>query len=225
MAKRFTSTEKWDKEWFQDLSPRLKCFWQYMTDRCDHAGVWEANYRLAGFCIGEEVAEGDLLAFGDRVEVLGNNKVYLRGFVEFQYGKLSTTSKPHASVIKLLEKHKLPVILKETETLAKPLPKGSASIKDKDKDKDKEKESRVAGRLPASWVPNDSHRAYCLKEGIDFDAAVAEFKDWATNTPRKYLDWGLTFHKALKDWLPEKLPANKKVNYGPNGLKKEIIRP
>ena len=140
MAKRFTSTEKWDKEWFQMLTPRLKCLWQYITDRSDHAGVWEANYRLASFCIGEEVTEGDLAAFGERVEVLGDNKVWLTGFVGFQYGKLSATSKPHASVIKLLEKHNLPVKLRESETLSKPLPKGLVSIKDKDKVKDKEKD-------------------------------------------------------------------------------------
>ena len=223
MAKRFTSTEKWDKEWFQDLTPRLKCFWQYMTDRCDHAGVWEANYRLATFCIGEEVTEGDLAAFGERVEVIGDNKVYLRGFVDFQYGKLSATSKPHASVIKLLNKHNLPICMKEPDTLSKPLPKGS--VRDKDKDSDKVKESKVAKRFPSDWQPSDSHRTYCEQNGIDFSAATEEFKSWAANTPQKYLDWGLTFHKALKDWLPERLPASKTANYGPSGLKKEVIRP
>ena len=161
MAKRFTSTEKWDKEWFQNLTPRLKCLWQYITDRSDHAGVWEANYRMASFCIGEEVSEGDLAAFGERVEVIGDNKVWLTGFCDFQYGKLSPTSKPHASVIKQLEKHNLPVNQRESETLSKPLPKGSESIKDKDKEKDKEKvkESKVAKRFPDNWEATDSQAA------------------------------------------------------------------
>lgn len=227
MAKRFTSTEKWDKEWFQNLTPRLKCLWQYITDRSDHAGVWEANYRMASFCIGEEVSEDDLAAFGERVEIIGDSKVWVTGFCDFQYGKLSPTSKPHASVIKQLEKHNLPVNQRESETLSKPLPKGSESIKDKDKEKDKEKvkESKVAKRFPDNWEAADSHRKYCEQNGIDFDAAVEEFRSWAANTPRKYLDWGMTFHTALKDWLPDRLPASKTANYGPNGLKKEIIRP
>tara|TARA_Y100001973_G_scaffold7329_1_gene10189 strand:+ start:3059 stop:3760 length:702 start_codon:yes stop_codon:yes gene_type:complete len=233
MSRRFTSTEKWDKEWFQDLSPKLKCLWQYLTDRCDHAGLWDVNFKMASFCIGEKVTKDDLRAFEGKVKWIASDKLYLTGFVDFQYGVegLSETSKPHQSVIKILKRNNLPVKLKKVDTLSKPLPKGSVRIKDKDKDKDKDKvknkdkKSKRASRLPDDWKPSDSHRQYCDANGIDFDTAVKEFKGWAANTPQKYLDWGMTFHNALKDWLPERLPATKSADYGPSGLIKEVIRP
>ena len=109
MSRRFTSTEKWDKEWFQDLSPKLKCLWQYLTDRCDHAGLWDVNFKMASFCIGEKVTKDDLRAFEGKVKWVASDKLYLTGFVDFQYGVegLSETSKPHQSVIKILKRNNL----------------------------------------------------------------------------------------------------------------------
>ena len=221
MAKRFTSTEKWDKVWFQELPVRLKCLWQYMTDRCDHAGVWEENYRRASFCIGEEVTSDDLSAFKERVQVLDDNKVWLTGFVEFQYGELNPKVNCHKSAIKLLEKHNLSVKQKDSSTLDEPLTKGCP----RDMDMDKDKDTKLATRLSKSWKPNESHKSYCAETGLDFEAAVECFKDWAFNSPQKYLDWDRTFHTALKNWIPEKLPKTAGNNYGPSGLRKEVIRP
>ena len=227
MAKRFTSTEKWDKVWFQELPVRLKCFWQYMTDRCDHAGVWEANYRMASFCIGEEVTEGDLGAFGERVERLGDDKIYLRGFVTFQYGELSPRQNCHKSVIKLLEKHNLPINQRDVSTLDEPLTKGSARDMDKDKDKDKVK-AKINKPLPEGWEPNQNHSQYCQDNRLDMANAVELLKDWALGGNHKRADWDRVFSGALRTWLPEKIakmPASKLTNYGPNGLPKEVIMP
>ena len=33
MAKRFTDTELWDKEWFMKLSPKLKCLVKLVRDK------------------------------------------------------------------------------------------------------------------------------------------------------------------------------------------------
>jgi uncharacterized phage protein (TIGR02220 family) len=120
MSKRFTSTEKWDKLWFQELPPRLKCFWQYITERCDVAGVWEINYRLASFLIGEDVSEGDLTAFGERVELLGDDKLWVKEYVKFQQTTLSRKCPAQKPVFLLLEKHgllgKIPQnIIKDTD--------------------------------------------------------------------------------------------------------------
>lgn len=105
--KRFTATEKWDKGWFHELPCHLKCFWTYLCDTTDAAGVWEPNYKLAGFLIGKTVTALDLAAFGDRVEVLPNGKVWLTTFIEFQYGKLSEDCRPHLKIFEALRKHGL----------------------------------------------------------------------------------------------------------------------
>ena len=123
MAKRFTSSEKWDKLWFQELPPRLKCFWQYITERCDVAGVWEINYRLASFLIGEDVSEDDLTAYGDKVELLGDDKLWVVGYVKFQQTTLSRKCPAQKPVFALLEKHGLlgkiePETVKGSATLA-----------------------------------------------------------------------------------------------------------
>lgn len=105
MAKRFTATEKWGKEWFRKLSPVHKCLWEYLRDNCDASGVWEPDWELASFQIGQEVSQQMLSGLGDRVAILNNGKVLLTTFVEFQYGNLGNKSKAHLHVIKLLEKH------------------------------------------------------------------------------------------------------------------------
>lgn len=103
--KRFTATEKWAKEWYQSLSPTMKCLWQYICDNVDAAGVWETNFGLAGFLIGVKVKEADLQAFGDRIEKLASGKFWLPGFIPFQYGKLSTECRPHLKIFEALNKH------------------------------------------------------------------------------------------------------------------------
>lgn len=105
--KRFAATERFDKEWFQRLPCRLKCLWEYICAKCDAAGVWEANFGLASYQIGEPVSEADLMAFGDRVEKLGTDKFWITGFISFQYGQLSEKCKAHIPVFKALSRHKL----------------------------------------------------------------------------------------------------------------------
>ena len=105
MSKRFTATEKWDKPWYRKLPPRLKCLWQFLCDRCDQAGVIEMDWDLASFQIGEAVKPADLAAFVDQIQTLDDGKLWLKAFVEFQYGKLSATCPAHKPVIRTVQKH------------------------------------------------------------------------------------------------------------------------
>ena len=107
MSKRFTETQKWDGTWFRTLSPVRKCFWLYLVDRCDQAGVIEADYALASFLIGETVTAADTAALTENVTVLPNGKLWLPKFVRFQYGLLSRECKPHGPVFAALARHGL----------------------------------------------------------------------------------------------------------------------
>jgi hypothetical protein len=151
VAKRFTDSEKWRKPWFRALGAEARVVWIYLTDNCDHAGLWPAAFDLLTFDTGVSVTPEKLSEwFGDKIIKLADAKYFLPGFIEFQYGKLKPDSKPHMSVIKMLEKHAIdPVNL----TLGKQSPKGMRTIKDKDKNKDqaKEKEKEPAEILFDLW--------------------------------------------------------------------------
>ena len=60
MSKRFVDTDLWQKSWFQELSTANKLLVLFIFQNCDNAGVWNINYRLASFIIGEPVCENDI---------------------------------------------------------------------------------------------------------------------------------------------------------------------
>ena len=146
MPKRFTATEKWDKEWFQMLSPTHKCLWEFLRDRCDCAGVWDTNWRKASFEIGVEVSEKDMAIFGDRVEKMPSGKWWLTGFIEYQYGKLDGFCRAHWPVFLKLQQHTLWHRVRDTLTirsesvLIKGFVRVSDTLSDTHKEKEKEKE-------------------------------------------------------------------------------------
>ena len=135
--KRFTATEKWSDPWFRKLPPRLKAFWMYLCDQCDCGGVWQADYELASFSLGEDVTEEDLAKyFGDRCATLKNGRVFISKFVEFQYGKvLNPANSAHRGAIKAMEDAQ-PGLSKSFEAPPKDLPSPLQGAQDKDKDKD-----------------------------------------------------------------------------------------
>ncbi len=130
MAKRFTDTNKWKDSWFQDLPTKYKLFWIYLCDECDAAGLWKPNIRLATFQIGEPFEEAELKrVFCDRITITESGYWFITKFINFQYGELSESSKPHLSIIKILHYHKI-----------KGYPKGIHTLKEKEQEKEKEKE-------------------------------------------------------------------------------------
>lgn len=107
--KRFTATEKWEKPWYQELPPHIKCLWQYICDKCDAAGVWEPNWKVASLSIGKTVSAADLKHFEGRIATFKGGKIVIGSFVEFQYGKLSRECRAHFPIFRLIEKHTLSI--------------------------------------------------------------------------------------------------------------------
>ena len=166
MANRFTDTELWDRPWFMDLSPKIKCLVQYFWAKCDNSGVLRPNWKLISVQIGEDVSIDDLLAIDDgkQFKKLEGGKVWSIKFVKFQTkGRaLSPKSKPHQQIVNLLEEHGLleefaDRFPKIVYSLSIPLAKGIKNenidyvenkstlsktfdrVQDKDKDKDKDR--------------------------------------------------------------------------------------
>jgi len=138
MSKRFTDTDKWKKPFVKGLQTVYKLFWIYLTDECDHAGIWQVEMDIASVRIGEEIDQEEALQqFGDHIiPIDGGEKWFLPDFITFQYGELNPEVRAHKSVIDRLRKHKL---LDENKQFVNPLQRG------KDKDKYKDKDIRGSG--------------------------------------------------------------------------------
>lgn len=137
MAKRFCDTEIWQKEWFQELSLKQKVLLKYIFENCDAAGIWEINFRLASFIIGETISKDDILAINSKkkqFDFLSDSKIFVIDFIKFQYGVLSENCKPHKSIIEKLKNYGLYQRVSEGYT------KGIQTLEEKEQEQDKEKE-------------------------------------------------------------------------------------
>jgi hypothetical protein len=109
MAKRFTDTDLWDKEWFMKLSCKQKCLVKLIRDKCDLSGVWSPNWLIVATYLGEQATEAELLDIdeGRQFIKISGGKIFCIGFVSFQYGELSEKSPVHRKIINLLVNHKI----------------------------------------------------------------------------------------------------------------------
>ena len=107
MAKRFTDTDKWKKGFIRSLSPKFKLLWLYILDDCNHAGIWETDFEVASIRIGSKVTEKEASqVFASQIKIFDNgDKWFVAKFIDFQYGTLNENSRPHAAVIKLLDRY------------------------------------------------------------------------------------------------------------------------
>lgn len=130
--KRFTDIEIWDREWYMELKPIHKCLMKYIFDKCDAAGCWKPNWKLASLHIGETVNFADLSKLPKhQYEILDNGKIFIPDFIKFQYGKLSEKSPAHNPVFLAIENNNL------SDRVFNRL---SNSPKEKDKEKEDDKE-------------------------------------------------------------------------------------
>lgn len=213
--KRFTATEKWEKPWYQELPPHLKCLWQYMCDKCDAAGVWEPNWKVASMFIGKAVSESDLARFDGRVAKLKGGKILIGSFLDFQYGKLSEDCRAHIPIFRLIEKHR--VSNGYTEAMH--------SLKEQEKEKEEEKEKEPEKDTPTP-IANKGHgsldeiKAFCASENIPASDAEWFFNKCVGN------GWKNN-GSAIKDWRAT-LRAWKAAHYLPsqkNGARKSETFP
>tara|TARA_R100000655_G_scaffold52345_5_gene90133 strand:- start:2755 stop:3543 length:789 start_codon:yes stop_codon:yes gene_type:complete len=168
MAKRFIDTKIWDKAWFRKLSTKNKLVWIYLLGKCDHAGIWDADWELAEFIIGETVTYEELPdTIKEKMEYIqGEEQYFIPSFIDFQYGELKENSKPHMSVIKRLnDKNLLKGMKRVTIT---PKDKDKDKVKEKVKKKDKEKrELDFITKCEKLYKKHDMSKAL-LKQFTDF---------------------------------------------------------
>ena len=112
MAKRFTSTEIWNEDWFLDMPAEYKLFWYYMLCECDHAGLFKVN--LKSFCglNNIQIDSDKVLEYFNkdkvRIRVVNKSVWFIEDFFVFQYGTtMNLNNRLHSSIEKLYSKFDL----------------------------------------------------------------------------------------------------------------------
>jgi hypothetical protein len=182
MAKRFTDTEKYKKQFIRGLPGPYKLLWDYLYHDCDHAGIWQVDFEVAQIYLGKDmpVNQTDALKLfnkdEERIVILNNgSKWFIKPFVDFQYGELNSDNRVHHSVITALKK----------EGAYKGLTSPLQRAKDKDKEKDKDKDKDII----------DSIRINPAYKHINIDNELLKMDAWIRlhpgrkKTPRFVLNW------------------------------------
>lgn len=134
MAKRYRDNQIWDEDWFIILPPLYKLLWEWINDKCDHAGIWKPNLATFSKFNGEVDLEKALEFFNDeektRLIKLDNGKFFIPGFFLFQYGEdMNLNNKVHYSIYQIYK----------SNGVCMDLVRGLKALKDMDKDKDIDK--------------------------------------------------------------------------------------
>lgn len=103
MAKRFYNTQRIEEDWYIELPCKLRELLRYCESKCDGAGIFSFNSKVASIYIGEKVSEIDLEKLP--ITKMDNGKYFLNGFCYFQNGKLSEKSPAHNSIFKSLKEN------------------------------------------------------------------------------------------------------------------------
>ena len=139
--KRFIDCDIWKKKWFREFPPKMKLFYFYVLTQCDHAGMYDVDLELAEFQIGMPIDATDInKLLKDHIEIIKDDKWFLRKFVDFQYGQLRDTNNAHISVIKILNKYGVNLGANEVLTSSSQADQDKEQDKEQDKSKVKEKE-------------------------------------------------------------------------------------
>lgn len=110
MAKRFTSTDIWDEDWFIDLPLDYRLFWFYIKDKCDQAGFFKVNVSSFNSINKSSVSADKAFEFFNkdkqRLRKVNGGLWLIEDFFKFQYGnKLNTQNKMHVGIGKIYTDH------------------------------------------------------------------------------------------------------------------------
>jgi hypothetical protein len=212
----------------------MKETWRYLCDKCDHAGFWDLDMETLSHFVNQKVTVDDLKSnFGDRLFFVKSDKIWISGFIEFQYGcgvsDLNPNNKVHLSVMNLLKKY----------GVSKGYPSPLQGAKDKDKEKEKDKDNykhqnqisdaqRQENRFRFNYlsVINDypnfqkknramialSEKIKTQEEFENLKVAVKNFADYhqREGTERKYIPFLHNWLEDFEDWLKPELIEEKK---------------
>lgn len=207
MPKRFSDSSKWDDPFFAGLSNNYKLLWIYMLDKCNHAGIFKVNKRLAEFSLDTKFDWKEVLkVFKGRIQTLNREKWFILKFIEYQYGVLQENNRVHNSIIQILKK----------EGVYKGCARAVIGSKDKDKEQDKDKDKEYPFNEIWEKYPNPVGKKDAIRH---FNASVKTEQDWkdvnqalknytASDKVKKgFIMNGSTFFNNWQDYVNYKNPG------------------
>jgi len=215
MAKRLTDVGKWDKVWFRKLDPIHKCFWLYVCDRCDYAGIWEVDFETAGHYIGQ-VLEPNIIKplFSKQyIELNGGSRWILKDFIIFQYGNFNEQNKMFFPIKNTLERHG--VSMGDIWGIHA----RKVTVKDKVKDtvKGVENFEEVWALYPEKVGRKEAQRHFEAsvktdKDLVDIKIAIENYKQ-SDRVKKGYIQNGSTFFNDWQGWVNYKPVLNQEAEY------------
>lgn len=156
MAKRLRDTEMWSKEWFRNLSTSAKLFWIYILDKCSFAGIYEIDFELAKFFTKAKIDETTLNELSKQFIKIDEKRIFIKDFIDFQYGKIHETHKMKNKIMAELSKYSIPYPIDTLSDYDNRVSSISDTVKDKEEDKDMVKDN--------SFVLGDDVQEKCKHE-------------------------------------------------------------
>lgn len=209
MAKRFSETKIWEDEWYQSLPIEWKIAWKYLCDKCDEAGIWKPNLKLADFQINEKIKWEEAAKWlnNGKIRVVITEKAWiLKDFVPFQYGEAVYTSQHgfHKKIRAMLSRYPIDTLCNRVQE--------EEEVKEEDKEKVNKGVVRGKFDFESLWAkyPNKDGKKAAERH---FHNEVKNDQDWQDiNTALKnylesdvvkkgFIKNGSTWFNNWRDWI------------------------
>lgn len=173
MPKRLTETSIWkNQRWFRKLHPTYKLVWKYLTDMCDHSGIWKVDFGeltedtgLEDFVLKDFITacntdfnkETGEKIIRERVKLVNSGVLWITGYIKFQYENKQFMINPAIpainSALTILNGYGIlhEALSKGYITLSQPYEKDMIRTKDKDIDIDTDKDKRINVPFEDFW--------------------------------------------------------------------------
>jgi hypothetical protein len=165
-----------DEEWYSALPLEMRAAYELLWAKCDAAGVWTVNHRLAEFHIGKKVDWKSFIQKTEgRIVELDARRYFLREFISTNCGTLSKDCRAHNHVFSAIERNKIPSELMCSDSYPIAIGKDKEQEQEEEKEPEKEKTANKArGTL-------DELGAFCLEIGLHRSDGEACFHKWVGN--------------------------------------------
>lgn len=204
MAKRDRDTDIWKDKFYRGLPPLYKCFWDYINDECDNAGVWIEDLATAKLRIGKRIDRAKAIdLFGDRVKLFdGGNKWHIKTFISEKLGftDLNPNHRFQKSIIELLARHKIDKIKGYPDGIQTPMGMGKdMGVLENKKEQAEIVEEKLL-ELDEIYLDQQKHKW----PHLDFAYQLETFIEKVRGSPEfyyKHSDGGirLAFQKQLRE--------------------------